>query len=90
MITKIKSKDHGLSLAELLITVAILGILSSIAVNVTLGEIDRAKVNSAQVSLAGWLQVVQRSALLQKSAQDNQGGCEVTFPNSFTNQVNNA
>lgn len=90
MINKVKSKDHGLSLAELLITVAILGILSSITVNVTLGEIDRAKVNSAQVSLAGWLQVVQRSALLQKSAQINQGGCEVSFPNSFANQVNNA
>lgn len=90
MITKVKSRGRGFSLAELLITVAILGILSSITVNVTLGEIDRAKVNSAQISLAGWLQVVQRSALLQKSSQINQGGCEVTFPNSFANQVNNA
>ena len=90
MITKLKSKGPGFSLAELLITAAILGILSSIAINVTLSEIDRAKINSAQISLAGWLQVVQRSALLQKSSQINQGGCEVRFPNSFTNQVNNA
>lgn len=90
MTTKLKSKIHGFSLVELLITVAILGILSSIAVNVTLGEIDRVKVNSAQISLAGWLQVVQRSALLQKSSQINEGGCQVSFPNSFTNQSNNA
>jgi prepilin-type N-terminal cleavage/methylation domain-containing protein len=78
----------GFSLAEILVTVAILGILSTIAVNISASEADRAKVNTAQIALAGWLQLVQRSALLQKSLQTNQGGCTVNFASALSNQGN--
>ena len=88
MIIKRNSSCSGFSLAEILITVAILGILSTIAVNVSVSEADRAKVNTAQIALAGWLQLVQRSALLQKSLQTNQGGCTVNFTSAFANQGN--
>lgn len=88
MINKRKLSTAGFTLAELLITVVILGILSTIAVNVSEGEADRAKINTAQVALAGWLQLVQRSALLQKSPQPNQGGCTVNFASGFANQGN--
>lgn len=88
MINKRKPSNTGFSLTELLITVVILGILSAIAVNVSAGEADRAKINTAQIALAGWLQLVQRSALLQKSPQTNQGGCTVNFASTFINQGN--
>jgi prepilin-type N-terminal cleavage/methylation domain-containing protein len=80
--------NSGFSLVELLITTVILGIFSGIAINITLGEIDRSKINSAQVSLAGWLQVIQRGSLLQKSSINTQGGCTVTFATSFSSQGN--
>lgn len=82
------SSSLGFSLAEILVTVAILGILSTIAVNVSASEADRVKVNTAQIALAGWLQLVQRSALLQKSLQTNQGGCTVNFADAFSNRGN--
>ncbi|MCP9783440.1 prepilin-type N-terminal cleavage/methylation domain-containing protein [Cyanobium sp. WKJ7-Wakatipu] len=53
MINKRNSSSLGFSLAEILVTVAILGILSTIAVNVSVSEADRAKVNTAQIALAG-------------------------------------
>jgi prepilin-type N-terminal cleavage/methylation domain-containing protein len=87
---KFKQEYSGFSLIEALVVVVILGLLSTIAVNFSRNEIDRGKINSAQISLAGWLQVVQRSALLQKSSQISQGGCSVTFPSSFANQGNGA
>ena len=88
MIDKHKPSSAGFSLGEILITVAILGILSAITVNVSVGEADRAKINAAQIALAGWLQLVQRSALLQKSPQTNEGGCTVNFASAFANQGN--
>jgi len=78
----------GFSLTELLVTVVILGILSTLAITVTIGELERARINTAQIALAGWLQVVQRSALLKKSPQIDQGGCTVTFPASLSSGQN--
>lgn len=88
MIGQRNLSSSGFTLGEILITVVILGILSAIAVNVSAGEADRAKINTAQVALAGWLQLVQRSALLQKSPQADQGGCTVNFASAFANQGN--
>jgi prepilin-type N-terminal cleavage/methylation domain-containing protein len=65
MIDKRNPSSAGFSLAEILITVVILGILSTIAVNVSEGEADRAKVNTAQIALAGWLHSKHCQCILQ-------------------------
>lgn len=88
MISKRNALSLGYSLVEILATVAILAILATLSVSVSISEADRAKINAAQIGLAGWLQLVQRSALLQKSLQTNQGGCTVTFASTFNNQGN--
>jgi Tfp pilus assembly protein PilE len=71
--------DAGFSLAEILVIVVILGILSAVSIGFTNIELQRARINTVQLALAGWLQVVQRAALLNKSSNVNSGGCTVTF-----------
>jgi prepilin-type N-terminal cleavage/methylation domain-containing protein len=83
-----KIKD-GFSLVELMVIVAIIGILSSAVIIVTNTETERAKINSVQIALAGWLQVVQRSALLERSDDITEGGCEITL-NNLSGQANGA
>jgi type II secretory pathway pseudopilin PulG len=75
-VTKI---DAGFSLAEVLVIVVILGILSAVSIGFTNIELQRARINTVQLALAGWLQVVQRAALLNKSSDENLGGCTVAF-----------
>jgi prepilin-type N-terminal cleavage/methylation domain-containing protein len=77
----------GFSLSEILIVVAIVGILSGVTIAFTNLELQRSRINSVQVSLAGWLQVAQRSALLNKSADTESGGCTVVF-NAASGQKN--
>jgi prepilin-type N-terminal cleavage/methylation domain-containing protein len=73
-------KSHtGFSIIEILVTVVILGILSSISIAVTNIELQRARINTVQIAIAGWLQVIQRAALLNKSSDSNSGGCSVAF-----------
>jgi Tfp pilus assembly protein FimT len=73
------TEDAGFSLAEVLVIVVILGILSAVSIGFTNIELQRARINTVQLALAGWLQVVQRAALLNKSSDENSGGCTVTF-----------
>lgn len=55
--------DHGFSISELLVTVAILGILSGVVIDLGLREWRREQVNGVVLQLAGWLQSVRRGAL---------------------------
>jgi type II secretory pathway pseudopilin PulG len=73
------SGQEAFSLPEVLIIVAILGILSTVSISFSNLELQRARINSIQLALAGWLQVVQRSALLNQSSSPNEGGCSVAF-----------
>lgn len=53
----------GFTVMELMITVAILGILSAVVIDAGLREWRREQVNSVVLELAGWLQTVRRVAL---------------------------
>lgn len=77
----------GYTLSEILIVVVIMGILAGISISFTNLEIQRARINSVQLSLAGWLQSIQRAALEKKSDAIASAGCTVSF-NQVTNQTN--
>lgn len=74
-------RSHAYSHVELLIIVAVIGIVSSLALNLSSSELQRARINSVQLQLSGWLQVVQRAALEER----NPNGCTLTL-NAFSNQ----
>lgn len=73
-------RDHGrrldavgFTLSELLITVAVLGILSAVVMNgFGMNEWRRSRVNAVALELNGWLEAVRRSALKGT-------GCRVTI-----------
>jgi prepilin-type N-terminal cleavage/methylation domain-containing protein len=68
-----RRRTGGFTLAELLITVAVIGILSAVAVNVLgVREWQRSRVNAVAMELNGWLEAVRRSALKGT-------GCRVTI-----------
>jgi len=71
--------ETGFSIIEILVSVVILGILSGISIAFTNIELQRSRINTVQLALAGWLQVVQRAALLNKSSDLSSGGCSVAF-----------
>lgn len=60
---------RGYTLVELMVTVVVIGILSSVVINVGWREWRREQVNSVVLELAGWLQMVRRSALRGNSCQ---------------------
>lgn len=60
---------RGFTLTELMVTVAVLGILSGVVINVGWREWRREQVNSVVLELAGWLQMVRRGALTGNSCQ---------------------
>ncbi len=63
------------TLTELMVTVALIGILSAIALRVTGVEWRRGRVNAVAVELTGWLEAVRRAALKGNP-------CEVTIHTS--------
>lgn len=61
------SRQKAFSLTELMVTVAIIGILSSIVIQITGNEWRRERVQAVQVDLVGWLEAVRRAALRGQS-----------------------
>jgi len=59
--------QQGISLTELMLTVAIIGILSGIVIQITGREWRRERVQAVQVDLVGWLEAVRRAALRGES-----------------------
>jgi len=54
--------DRGLTLVELLVTVAIIGVVSSVLFTVSQGSWRRERANAATMELAGWLDQISRSS----------------------------
>lgn len=63
------SAHHGFSLSELLVAVAIIGILAGLMIDAGLRDWRRERVNTVVVELAGWLESVRRAALKGSSCQ---------------------
>lgn len=66
------------SLQELMVVVAIIGMINGLAIALTGREWEREKLNAVAVGLAGWLEEVRSNALRQTSDTASGGGCVVT------------
>jgi prepilin-type N-terminal cleavage/methylation domain-containing protein len=79
-------QGNAFTLTELMVVVAVIGILSGAGLVISTRDLRRASINSVQLSLAGWLQAIQRNTLLRKdeSLEANRA-CVVTFQ-SIINQ----
>lgn len=62
-------RDRGFSITEVMVVVAILGILSALMIDIGLRDWRREQVNAVVVELAGWLESVRRAALKGSSCQ---------------------
>lgn len=75
--------NHGFTLVELMVVVAIIGIASSVVVAISANEWRRDRINAVAVEFAGWLEEV-RSASLREV---NNNGCTVTFASTTLTSV---
>ena len=57
------NKNGGFSLAELMVAITILGVLSAIAIDSSIKDWRREKVNKVAIELSGWLENARRASL---------------------------
>lgn len=74
-----RATSLGFSLTELLMVIAIIGLINGLTVAFTGQEWQRERVNAAAIGLAGWLEEVRGQALRETSDTPDAGGCVVSF-----------
>lgn len=65
----------GFSLAELMVVVALIGILGGVVIQISGNEWRRERINAVAVEFAGWLETVRAASL----REINNNGCTVTL-----------
>lgn len=81
------NKSQGLTLAELLITVAIVGILSVIALDSGIKMRRRDQINSLAVALSGWIEEVRRSSQRGVGCTLSIGGANLRAGSQFASSL---
>ncbi|MEB3235983.1 MAG: GspH/FimT family pseudopilin [Cyanobacteriota bacterium] len=73
-------RSRGFSLPELLIGVALIGILSGVAIATGQAQWEREQINKIAIELSGWLESARRAALRGDTDGDGSvNGCSVTI-----------
>ncbi|MBD2422764.1 prepilin-type N-terminal cleavage/methylation domain-containing protein [Cyanobium sp. FACHB-13342] len=75
----IASNIRAFSLAELLVVVAIIGVLSSIILGISFSILRRERANSAAIEITGWLENLRNIAMKRVDPDAESGGCPVIF-----------
>jgi len=71
--------SRGFSLPELMVGVAIVGLMLALATDQLLQFQRRERVNAVAMSMVGWLSMVSRTALRLNADSTDGSGCQVTF-----------
>lgn len=69
---------RGFTIVELMVVVAIIGVLSSIAIIISGNEWRRDRVNAVALDFAGWLEQIRTASLREINSSPSAGGCVVT------------
>lgn len=69
----------GFSLMELMVVVAIIGMINGLTIAFSSNDWQRERVNAAALGLVGWLEEVRASALRETSDNPAAGGCVVSI-----------
>ncbi len=74
-----RRRNRGYTLVELMVIVAVLGILAAIAVPSFLFVLRRERVNALAFEIAGWLEASRSIAAREVNREDNAGGCAIVI-----------
>lgn len=69
----------GFTLIELMVTVAVIGILSGITISQSLATWRDAQVSDLTLQLAGWLEQISRAPEASRAPDGNAASCRVVF-----------